>query len=356
MAVVYDFHGAVSPLIIEKCDIVLGYDTYPHTDWYERGFEAALIMNRAMKKAIRPVSELRKPKIIANLPGQYTGRHPMATAIMMAHEIEKQEKVISATVNGGFPYLDSPNTGLSIVVTTDNDERLAAEKANQLDEFCWKERWGFVRKCTPIGEAVEEALRPEQEYRTGPVVLADEGDSVGSHSPGDGTSIHRALLEKRARNAAIAYWSAKSAIEAMKAGVGNTVTMHIGGQVDEGLDITGTVKVLTDGAFESPVLRGRVDLHSFAMGKTATLKCDGFDIVFTSQICQFNFLYDWRNVGIEPTAKKILVIKSPVHYREHFEPIASKIIEVDTPGLSNPNLDQIPYKNVRRPMVPLQKL
>jgi microcystin degradation protein MlrC len=53
------------------------------------------------------------------------------------------------------------------------------------------------------------------------------------------------------------------------------------------------------------------------------------------------------------TAQHIIVVKSLVHYRAAFMPIASRVIEVDTPGLSNPDVLRLDFKYVRRPMYPL---
>lgn len=355
MAVTYDFQGAISRQIIEKCDIVTGYDTYPHVDWYERGFESAVIMNSVVQGKVKPTRVLRKPRILPNLPGQYTGRHPMATLMNMVHRLEREDGVVAITVNAGHPSSDTPNGGLSIVVITNNDEKLAARMADELEEFAWKEREGFVLKCLSVKEAVDEALRPEQEFRSGPVVLVDQGDSVGSHSYGDGTSIFREMLRRGVTNCAVAYWSPECVGIAIEAGIGNTVEMDIGGKTDEPLHVKATVKVITDGFFEPPVLKGRIDLHSFNMGKTATLSYKGNDIVFTSSPCQFNFLDDWRHVGVEPTRKDFVVVKSPVHFREHFEPIARKIIDVDTPGLTPVDLTRNEYTYMRRPIYPLDK-
>jgi microcystin degradation protein MlrC len=60
-----------------------------------------------------------------------------------------------------------------------------------------------------------------------------------------------------------------------------------------------------------------------------------------------------RFVGIDPLREKILVVKSTIHYRAAFEPIAKEIIEVDAPGLSSSNLARFPYRRIRRPIFPL---
>ena len=64
----------------------------------------------------------------------------------------------------------------------------------------------------------------------------------------------------------------------------------------------------------------------------------------------------FRSQGIEPTRKRVLVLKSSVHYRGAFEPLAARVVEVDTPGLSNADLSRYPYAHVRRPIFPLDSI
>ena len=49
----------------------------------------------------------------------------------------------------------------------------------------------------------------------------------------------------------------------------------------------------------------------------------------------------------------MLVLKSAAHYRAAFDPIAAETIEVDAPGITSPRLERYPYKNIRRPIYPL---
>jgi len=46
-------------------------------------------------------------------------------------------------------------------------------------------------------------------------------------------------------------------------------------------------------------------------------------------------------------------VKSTIHYRAAFEPIAHEIIEVDAPGLSSSNLGRFDFQRIRRPIFPL---
>jgi microcystin degradation protein MlrC len=61
----------------------------------------------------------------------------------------------------------------------------------------------------------------------------------------------------------------------------------------------------------------------------------------------------FRAFGIEPTERRIIVLKSAAHFRAAYEPIATKVIEVEAPGISSPNLHNFAYERLRRPVYPL---
>ena len=64
----------------------------------------------------------------------------------------------------------------------------------------------------------------------------------------------------------------------------------------------------------------------------------------------------FRSVGIEPTEERVLLVKSVVHFRAAFEPIASAIVEVEGPGLVPQDLSKMPFRHVRRPIFPLDAI
>jgi microcystin degradation protein MlrC len=49
-------------------------------------------------------------------------------------------------------------------------------------------------------------------------------------------------------------------------------------------------------------------------------------------------------------------VKSSIHYRAAFEPMARAILEVDAPGLSSSHLERFAFTRVRRPIFPLDDL
>ncbi len=59
------------------------------------------------------------------------------------------------------------------------------------------------------------------------------------------------------------------------------------------------------------------------------------------------------SLGINPKTMRMIVAKAAIAYRAAYEPIAGKIIEVDTHGLTAVNPLHFKYENVRRPLFPL---
>jgi microcystin degradation protein MlrC len=68
----------------------------------------------------------------------------------------------------------------------------------------------------------------------------------------------------------------------------------------------------------------------------------------------------FRHAGIEPADCKILVLKSSVHFRADFQPIAEAILAVQSPGAHITDPADLPYKHLRpgirlRPLGPVHQ-
>jgi microcystin degradation protein MlrC len=148
----------------------------------------------------------------------------------------------------------------------------------------------------------------------------------------------------------------RKAIEkAIKAGAGNQVTLNVGGKVDNlhgiPLEITGKVKLISDGKWLGKGPMGAGVSHE--NGYTVVIDIDGTLLILTENRVQITDLQLYRSLGIEPKDKQVLAVFSSVHYRAAHGPIAERIIEVDTPGLSSPRLAGYPWQNLKRPIFPL---
>ena len=348
----FDLHANNTRLMVESTDVLIGYDTYPHIDGYERGLEAIDIIARILDGSLRPTKAFRQPLMMPALQAQFTGRYPMKGLMEAAFEMEGREGVETITVAAGFPWSDFKDVGLSIIVTTNDDQELADGCADELSDLAWSMRRDFLVKPTPVREAVRRVVAAEE----GPIVLADIGDNSGGGAPCDGTIVLKAILEAGLEGGVFAVMADPEAVGKMSdAGVGSEVTLELGGKTDElhgaPITVTGLVRLLSDGQF---VRKGPMGTGSRAdMGLTAVLRVGGVDVIVTEKRLQPTDLQLYRSLGIEPTEKRFIVVKSSVHYRAAHMPIAKEVIELDTPGLTSPRLAGFGFKNLRRPIFPL---
>ncbi len=112
-----------------------------------------------------------------------------------------------------------------------------------------------------------------------------------------------------------------------------------------------------DFVYEGPMDRGVHD----TLGRTAVLSVHGrygheVLVIVCERRVQSLDTAVLRSQGIEPTECKIIALKSAVHFRGAFMPIASRILEVDTPGLTSLDYTRFPYQRLTRPIWPLDEI
>lgn len=354
IAVTLDLHANVTAEMVRHVTLLHGYKTYPHVDMDQRGREATERLLDVAAGRVHPTVAWRQPPLLPPIAGQLTARGPMRRLYDLAGEMEQDPRVVSISIFAGFPLADIKDAGLSIYVATDGDQQLADALGDRLAATAWEHRREFLHTAVPVGEAVARALAAEGR----PVVLADIADNTGGGAAGDTTEILRELLRVGARQTTVAcIWDPEAVRACVTAGVGATATVRVGGKVDPThgtpIEVGGRVRTLSDGRFvhKGPMFRGLEG----RLGPTAVLDVNDLKIILISLRWQTLDPEMMRFVGIDPTAEKILVVKSSVHYRAAFEPLAHAIIEVDAPGLSSSNLARFTFKHVRRPIYPLDE-
>ena len=355
IAVTLDFHANVTETMARSATLLHGYKTYPHVDMAERGREATERLIDVASRRLSPTVAFRQTRLLPPLGRQGTARGPMRRLYDRAAEMERIPRVISISIFAGFPLADIRDAGLSVYVVTDGDRALADRLADELGALAWEHRQEFVHTALPVADAVAQAIAIDGR----PVILADMADNTGGGAAGDGTEILRELLRVGARGATVAcLWDPEAAAACARAGVGARVTLDVGGKIDDRhgapVRVTGRVRTLSDGRFvhKGPMLRGLEG----RLGVTAVLDVDDVKIILISLRWQTLDPEMLRVVGIDPTGEKIVVVKSTIHYRAAFEPLAHTILEVDAPGLSSSNLARFAFTRVRRPIFPLDPL
>lgn len=356
-----DPHCNLSPLMVNSVNATIAYRSNPHLDQRQRGLEASRLLARTLRGEVKPTQAGAFPPIAINIERQLTTASPCKEFYDLANQMLTRPNVLSNSIVLGFPYSDVEEMGSAFIVVTNNDPATAQKYADELANYLVKHRHDFVAVLTPVAEAVEEATK-----HAAPVCLLDMGDNVGGGSPGDSTLIAHEILRRGNPRTFIALCDPQAVQVAQKAGVGNTISLAVGGKVDnrhgQPLHVTVRVKSLHEGKFtESQARHG--GMTQFDMGLTAiveTLNEDGKPGPLTIQLTTNRTipasLGQIVSCGLDPKSFQILVAKGVHAPIGAYGPISSKTIRVNTAGSTSADMTSFTYHNRRKPLFPLEEI
>ena len=347
-----DLHANISPQMIRHATATIVYRSNPHLDQAERGREAAHLLARTLRGEIRPVQALVTPPMLIQMCRQYTSEGPAQKLYQELAEVLRRPGILSASVAMGFYYADVKEMGASFLAVADNDLNLAREAASFLAQRAWENRYELTGKLPSTEEAVRTAAEAEQK----PVVLMDTGDNVGGGGPGDSTILFAEVLRQKVKNALVILYDPESVKACVAAGPGNQVEVMAGGNGQQGAPVfvQGRVRILSDGHFTETQVRhggwGDADQGITAVVETK----EQHTVVLTSRRTAPMSLEQILSLGIHPERKQILIVKGVVAPRAAYQPIASRIIVTDTPGVTCDDPRQFQYLQRRTPLFPLE--
>jgi len=341
-----DLHCHLTQTLVEHADAVITFKEYPHVDPPERAEELFRIIADAVEGSIKPVTSLYDCQMI----GVYhTTREPMQSFVTKMKALEGQDGVLSVSLGHGFPWGDVPDLGTRVLVVTDNQPEQGAQLAQTLGDEFYAMRERVQPPYRTIDAALDEALALDDQ----PVVLADVADNSGGGAPNDSTFILRRLLERGIGNAAIGcIWDPIVVSVAMEVGEGVELALRIGGKMGpmsgDPVDLTVRVGRIAPNATQ------RFGEGTAKLGDAVALHGpNDIDIVVINHRTQTFSPEVFSNVGVDPTQKKILVVKSMQHFYAGFAPIAAEVLYVAAPGALVPDLTQIPYQQASPHLWPL---
>ena len=358
IAVTCDLHANLTERMVRNCTALIGYKTYPHVDMHIVGEQVGRILLRAMNGEIRPAMGWSRRPLMAQTLRMGTDDEPMRSLIAAARA-EERRGLLAATVFGGFPLADMADAGMSAICIADGDRAAATAAAERLMTAAWKQREAFLYRPEPLTDAVARA----KDMSEGPVLLLDHADNVGSGGTQDVMTVLREVLRQGLEDVAVAaVWDPAAVREMAEAGVGATVTLRLGGRTDmpsiglggEPLTLTGRVRTLSDGEW---IVRGPMYTGvKVSMGPTAVLDTGSVQIVVVSRHHEPWDQGVFTSVGIDPKTKRYLLLKSRIHYRAGFAPLARATITCDGEGVTTSDNDRLRFEQVRRPIFPLDRV
>jgi microcystin degradation protein MlrC len=347
IAVSLDLHANVTERMVEHASSLTIFRTYPHLDMAETGARAhAMLLRHLRGEPIRKA--FRQAPFLVPLSAQYTGAAP-CRELYAALNGPVAVAAVSADIALGFPPADIHDAGPSVVAYGATQED-ADRAADGLIEAMNVAEARFDDSLLTPADAVAAAMAAPGK----PVVIADVQDNPGAGGTSDTTGLLAALVEGGAQGAVLALLDdPEIAGLAHRAGIGTEFDAALGGKsgVPGQMPYRGRFRVeaLSDGHF---AFSGEMYAGSVAeLGPTAVLKVldTNADVraVVGSTRCQCLDQAVFAHIGIDPGQQRILGVKSTVHFRADFEPIAETVLNVEAPGVHPCRLDEVPYRRLR---------
>jgi microcystin degradation protein MlrC len=354
LSLTLDLHANVTARVCRLADAVVGYRTYPHIDLHETASRAGEILLRSLAGGPRPCTVMKKIPMIVPAEKMQTTRGPFAEVWSYAQTLQTPE-IASFSVFGVQPWLDIDEMGAAVVAVTDGENVKAREFCSLVAKRFWDLRRDFEVSLPSPRLAIQQALETSGQ----PVVLSESSDSPTAGSPGDSADMLEALLHGAPGVPATLWLRDEAAVEcAEHAGAGAKLKISLGGAYDQSsrrpVEVDAEVLRFSDGDFT--MTGSQYSGMQTSMGRTVVLQVGGVTVL-VSKLPAINIDPQlFRSQRIEPREKKIVVVKSAAAFRAEYEPFAARILIVDTPGISTPNIRSIPFRRVSRPIYPLDEL
>ena len=346
-----DMHTTYSERMHKYADGYVGYKCAPHTDCFETGEHAARMCIDALENGKKAVSAwVRVPFLVAGEKSETT-TEPMKTLIGKLRESEEKTGVMAASYLMGFPWADSSDSSVAVLVVADGDEALAKDEAVRLANEFWdrRESFSFHTETYHSPQAIDTAFKAAAEGPT-PVYLSDSGDNPTAGSSADCTNFLKLILND-SRTAGLVqpvlYGGIydPEACAACAGKVGETIELNVGAAFDtkttSPAQLKGVVKsyIKDWGVYKS-------DIALFSSGNV--------DLVITAKHIGFITPEMFRDLGAEPADRQIVVCKLGYLTADQ-RAVAKRSIMALSEGSSNEDLKALRYETIPRPIYPLDE-
>lgn len=343
-----DLHGNVSQELAKHSDLITCYRMAPHEDAIEsKARSISNLLNRLENGQGKPKYKAWVPVPIL-LPGEKTSTRiePGKSLYAQIPSIEKQEGVIDAAIWVGYAWADETRNHAVIMVTGDDKEKVT-KGAEKLAQRFWDVRheFEFVAPTTTFEESMKLALESEKS----PYIISDMGDNPTAGGAGDVTWTLREILNKNEfqneNGPSLIYASIPGPElieEALEVGIGGKVKAKAGALVDDRfsppLELEGTVTAIKKGDRDAEV--------------EVVVKIGSVHVIVTKKRKPYHHESDFTDLNLNPRTTDILVVKIGYLVPELYD-IRGRWTMALTPGGVDQDLERLGYKNIKRPMFPL---
>ena len=338
-----DLHGNVSHRLAKNTDLITCFRMAPHEDrMISKRRTVGNLIERFEKGLGKPAYKAWVYVPIL-LPGEKTSTRvePGKSLYAKLPSVTSKEGVTDAAIWIAYAWADEPRNHGTVMVTGD-DKKTVEESALYLAKSFWdvRNKFEFVAPTADLDVCVQAALMSDKK----PYFISDMGDNPTAGGAGDVTwTIHELSKYKEFKKAGgkkLVYASlpgAELVKKAIEAGIG------AGAQVDNRYAPPFKLKGTVVGINEKNV-----------NNKAVVIRMGAMDIIVTEKRTGFHYPKNFEDLGINPLETDIIVVKLG-YLTEGLYDIRADWMMALTRGGVDQDLEKLPYKNIHRPMFPLDK-
>ncbi len=348
-----DLHANVTTRMVEAATAVIGYHTDPHVDQAATGARAARLAMDALSDRSRPVTAIAKRPMIVPAESMNTTTGPLGD-VRRRLDGDQRPGILDISLFPVQPWLDVPELGFGVLVTSDGDRSRAQAMADTVADDVFAARHHFTVELVTPPEAVQRAI--DAKHR--PQIVAHSADAPTAGAAGDHPAMVQALLDHGPDLRAIVPIVDQPAVHAAHlAGVGASLHIEVGATVDprwaDPVAVEAQVTHLGDGAYE--LTGASYTGMQVSMGRFAVLAVGSLSILATEWPAWSADPATFRHAGLEPLDADLVVVRSCSDFRPNF-PTSDLAVTLDIPGPATPNLASLAFEHAPRPLWPLDML
>ena len=353
-----DLHGNVSRELVHQTDLITCYRMAPHEDTMETRERACQNLVHVVKQRLDATTLNGGPVLPYKawipvpilLPGEQTSTRdePAKHIYAAVPEVEAIGGVLDAAIWVGYAWADEPRNRAAVVVTG-WDKEVVASGAERLARLFWDARadFAFVAPTGSLAECLDAALAS----KTRPYFISDSGDNPTAGGSGDVTWGLTQLLARPEfldpSGPVVIYASVpgpEAVRVAVEAGVGATVTVTAGAEVDNihagPITMTGRVHAIKHGDRDAVI--------------EVVLQVGRLFAILTKLRKPYHHERDFTDLDLAPRSADIVIVKIGYLEPELYDMAADWMLAL-TPGGVDQDLGRLGHRRIRRPMWPFDR-
>lgn len=321
----FDLHGQMTRDKVGGLDVFTAYRTNPHRDHAKTGRKAGDLLIRTLRGEIRPSTAWRTLPMLLGGGPTVDFMKPMRHVYAEMDRLERDPRVLSTNLFMCHLWNNHPDLGWSTHVITDGEPELAERLAEEIADIAW----AVKDQMPPTFLSPEAALAKVREARLrrklGTVCICDASDVVTAGATGESTRLLEVFLRDGHGLRTLIPLRDPVAVAALyDKGVGDTVSMQVGGRLDparnDGLRVEGTLLAKKD---------------QDVVGKMVALDLGHVVLVLTEGMAAAVKPAFYTELGLSVWKADVVVVKTLFPFRIFFLPYARLSLYVKTEGITD---------------------